>query len=520
MEALPATVCMLHRALARPARSFQPLAILVLLFFVLSVPAAAPAAAAPVPPAPAPAPALSRPTMPRVDDFGAFSVGEGWLLMDGRLYRTTRAGEGWENITPPDLGPAAIAAVHFLDPARGWLVMLSAGPDGSPHYALARTGDAGHTWRTTGLALFAPGEVAARAGALHLRFLDAQTGWLVVKRAAGSNFDLGTLFRTEDGGDTWQRASIPIGDPVSFVDRQRGWTAGGAAGDQLYRTEDGGRTWRPEALVAPTDLANPPLYQLPAFADGRRGVLPVVTGRASGARLQSFVTDDGGQTWRMAASLPVTRPVTPATRPSADAFADGQWTLSLPGVGLLRATLAGLPAQTGPGDVPAGIRRVQMVTPDAGWASYAAGDCGGAGTAAGNGGRPGTAGPCRLESRLLRTTDAGRTWQALPLPAAAAAGSPSTGEVGPLVDDSSAPANGSLSPGLPAPPASGTAAHFARTGLFTGQGFDACEAPTLPQLDGWFANSPYRAVNLYIGGLARACANTALTAAYVDQLQR
>ena len=336
--------------------------------------------------------------------------------MDGRLYRTANAGEDWEDITPPDLGASAIAAVHFLDPLRGWSVLLSADPDGSPLYWLARTADAGRTWRTTGLALFAPGEVAALAEAAYLRFLDSQTGWLVVKRAASSNFDLGTLFRTEDGGDTWQRAAIPIGDPVAFVDRRRGWTAGGAAGDQFYRTEDGGRSWRPEVLVAATDPANPPLYQLPAFAGDGRGVVPVLTGRDAGARLQSFVTDDGGQTWRPAVSLPITAPVGSAMRPSAGAFAGGQWTLGLPGGPLLRETpAAGQAAQAGAGGVPAGARRVQMLTPDAGWASYGAGDC--RVTGAGGDGPPSPATACRQESRLLRTTDGGRTWQALPLPA-------------------------------------------------------------------------------------------------------
>src|SRR5512133_3285849 len=131
MEALPATVSMRHRVPARLARSYRSLVILVLFFS--SVPAAAaPAGPASLLPEVAAQPsAIAGPTAPRLDDFGAFSAGEGWLLMDGRLYRTANAGEGWEDITPPDLGASAIAAVHFLDPLRGWSVLLSADPDGS-----------------------------------------------------------------------------------------------------------------------------------------------------------------------------------------------------------------------------------------------------------------------------------------------------------------------------------------------------------------------------------------------------
>lgn len=55
---------------------------------------------------------------------------------------------------------------------------------------------------------------------------------------------------------------------------------------------------------------------------------------------------------------------------------------------------------------------------------------------------------------------------------------------------------------------------------FLGQGFDKCEIATLSQLQNWIVNSPYRAVNLYIGGSCRSCANSALTAAYISQLRQ
>jgi hypothetical protein len=55
---------------------------------------------------------------------------------------------------------------------------------------------------------------------------------------------------------------------------------------------------------------------------------------------------------------------------------------------------------------------------------------------------------------------------------------------------------------------------------FTGQGFDKCEIPTLSQLQTWMTNSPYKVVNLYIGGSRRSCANTALTSSYVTQLSQ
>ena len=45
----------------------------------------------------------------------------------------------------------------------------------------------------------------------------------------------------------------------------------------------------------------------------------------------------------------------------------------------------------------------------------------------------------------------------------------------------------------------GSAAPAARTGVFTGYGFEACNAPSTDALTAWLA-SPYRAVGIYIGG--------------------
>ena len=50
---------------------------------------------------------------------------------------------------------------------------------------------------------------------------------------------------------------------------------------------------------------------------------------------------------------------------------------------------------------------------------------------------------------------------------------------------------------------------------FTGQGFDACTARSLSELATWFTYSPYRAVNMYIGGASRGCSQPNLNASWV-----
>ncbi len=50
--------------------------------------------------------------------------------------------------------------------------------------------------------------------------------------------------------------------------------------------------------------------------------------------------------------------------------------------------------------------------------------------------------------------------------------------------------------------------------LYTGLGFDTCEAPSLTTLQAWLA-SPYRALGIYIGGANRACTNAQLSPSWV-----
>jgi hypothetical protein len=52
---------------------------------------------------------------------------------------------------------------------------------------------------------------------------------------------------------------------------------------------------------------------------------------------------------------------------------------------------------------------------------------------------------------------------------------------------------------------------------FTGQGFDACTAPSSAFMTAWKAASPYGAVGIYIGGAERACDQPNLTAGWVAQ---
>jgi hypothetical protein len=58
----------------------------------------------------------------------------------------------------------------------------------------------------------------------------------------------------------------------------------------------------------------------------------------------------------------------------------------------------------------------------------------------------------------------------------------------------------------------------AAQGVVSGPGFDTCAAPSAGTMKDWLA-SPYRSVGIYIGGVNRACAQSSLTAAWIQGIQ-
>jgi photosystem II stability/assembly factor-like uncharacterized protein len=337
-----------------------------------------------------------------LEDFDLLSPHEGWILLDQRLYWTDTGGADWTDVTPSYLRNQIIAEVTFLDAQHGRLVLIGVDDAGFPTYTFVRTDDGGMVWDIVPLDLFPPGDPGAFAGDVHLHFLDAHTGWLVVERATSTNFSTGALFHTDDGGRTWTERTIPIGAPVTFVTPEVGWTAGGAAGDELHRTTDGGRTWRLQSLGASR------FYRLPAFRDPQTGVLPGVVATEEGSRLERYETEDGGRTWHLSASVLVDGRIDPSALPLSTLAADGSvW--AAPGDGrVLRLSRAGptrsaVRRTVGTGDVT----ELRMVTTMAGWARSDSGHC----ESSSDGIRH-----CTRTTRLLATADGGHTWTSLDLP--------------------------------------------------------------------------------------------------------
>ena len=193
--------------------------------------------------------------------------------------------------TPTPTGPSVLfQTIHMFDAHTGWAVTS----DGSHilHTMIGVT----HWHDVT------PSLGSSQAMLEGRDFLDPLTAWVARGRF---------VYRTQDSGQTWQRAPLPgrgLASQLFFLNAHMGWAVVGpvaAAGSEaldILQTSDGGASWRVLSVCDPTTVNNP--VALP-FAGDKTGLSFVneTTGWVAGSTARDnfawfYVTHDGGATWR------------------------------------------------------------------------------------------------------------------------------------------------------------------------------------------------------------------------------
>src|SRR5438067_568015 len=153
-------------------------------------------------------------------------------------------------------------------------------------------------------------------------FLTSNSAWISMSQVDAPTI---MVFRTSDGGQTWQKYSVQAEDSsraqITAVDTQHGWLLnhirGGPQAEiiEIFRTSDGGENWERVSRVYPASTDGPPPGKLP-YGGSKSGLsfLNASTGWVTGSVIVNnftwcFVTHDGGSTWNFQTLPPLPKGV-------------------------------------------------------------------------------------------------------------------------------------------------------------------------------------------------------------------
>jgi len=360
-----------------------------------------------------------------VTEMQQLSPGVGWVFADGRLLWTGNNGSLWSDITPQGLTIGSWHSIFFLDSAHAWIATVANANSEvlDVGVTLLRTEDSGRTWQSIPFDLTSHRDLKSmEAKPKSVFFVDSRRGWFLWRNPTSVAFSSGKMLATEDGGMNWKELpDPPAASAFRFHTPVDGWMAGGAGGGDLWVTQDGGQTWQAKSVSPPSNCSHCiPMYDVPRFQSPTSAILTAtfVEQHVQESRFvnTTYVTEDGGSSWRLTESYEQTGPypktglVSSLNMHSIRVFSDPQH-------GIQIRTASGTMNSQYPKGLPSRgyIAGSAFVDDSNGWLTYQAYTCNKFRNPSADG--PGL--PCLDGVRrndLLATTDGGKTFKVMTLP--------------------------------------------------------------------------------------------------------
>jgi photosystem II stability/assembly factor-like uncharacterized protein len=160
-----------------------------------------------------------------------FTELNGWAVTGAEIVRTNDGAISWYNVSPPDMTETGYNVdTFFLDNDHAWVQKPD--PEKYPNSGtLYRTTNGGRTWENH-IVPFSRGD---------LDFVDAENGWAMADLGVGAGSNAVAIFQTTDGGGSWEKTytndpndsaasdTLPLGGIKSDLvplDRNQAWVTG------------------------------------------------------------------------------------------------------------------------------------------------------------------------------------------------------------------------------------------------------------------------------------------------------
>jgi photosystem II stability/assembly factor-like uncharacterized protein len=253
-----------------------------------------------------------------------------WTQNGSAVFRTTDGGKSWRRVLTAAIRDEQLNS-YFHDARTAWVARISG--DDPTNVTVCSTTNGGTSW---GQAKFNqdPAYANKYVGYCFFSFAGLDHGWLMLVPDHGMNSEPGDIYETENRGESWRCVNstekseygldgrddsdgtspgfgdrhpyIICGGDIEFQNATNGWLLGGLTTTTrpfLFFTHDGGLNWQEEFFPVPPSLHDGTMiaWELPHFF-GWEGIISAKFTPNDRDSTNSYTvfyhTRDGGQSWQ------------------------------------------------------------------------------------------------------------------------------------------------------------------------------------------------------------------------------